>query len=1079
MRFSILLPTRNRLDLLSYALTTVIEQSFTDWEVVLSDNASDEDIGAYVRSLADARLRYHRTDSFVSVTENWNEALARSRGDYVLMLGDDDGLLAGSLAELDRLLRAYDEPDLVYTDGLQFAYPDVYENESSGFFQRGFGSFFGKAKEPFFLNPSAARRLVRRSARFRLPFVYNMQHSIISRRQIEELRFAGDFFQSPYPDYYATNALFWRAERILINPRPLVCIGISPKSFGYYYFNRREDDGTRFLNTAAMQPGLKAKLAAKLLPGSAMNTSWLLAMATLRQNLDGPRVVYWRYRLTQLLSAYDSGDPLQLGRVLSELAPWERVAHDAAKRALLATRRLLPREAGGILLEALREWASPYPRYEAMKQSTDCLTMLDVFRALDITDPALERNASKPLALWQRLGGVVRPLTRLLISTLPPLRRMARMLVIALTPGRLVARVETPGDWEPASSGARLEVRLRFGRREHLDVRLRPVDPAMGSGPSFALIPSSRGRYVGTLPEGTRGAYFIEVCDPKTGRIVGASGVNLTGEWLMRFSAMLRRRCVTHGNSDLREGTAPLFSLLTTVFDTDVRFLETLVANIQRQTFGDFEWLVLDNGSSDPAVRAFIAGLPARDRRIQAFRVEENIHIVPGNRYVLERARGEFIVPVDSDDVVYEDALQIVAEQTRAAPDVDLFYSDEHKVDIDATPCLPIFRQPTWSTLTAYATCPAAHLMVFRRQRALAAGVYSEVYAQGSHDWDTALRLAERGAKAVHIPHVLYGWRMHPHSSSQGQASMKPYAVDSQVQNIIASLRRRGLADRFVVKRVLTGYHHAFRITERGPAVALHVVVDGAEDLTRLERNLKRTRYEPLRRLVHYREGAVAEADLLPIFRRAFPARAIAAQPYRDTSEVVGRLATPGCEIIALLNCRIEVIDSMWIWDALGTLELAPEVGIVGGPIFDAVGRILHLGFVGGLGGFFEAPGRGLSPESVLGASAFIRRDVAAVYGGFCVFRSAAAQPGLAPRDLDACGGLHGIEWCLRCRAAGIRTGFTPRMRARCVSDWRSPSSEASAMVAELRARYPEAIAADPYYHLQCSRNPQEYGQLA
>lgn len=34
-------------------------------------------------------------------------------------------------------------------------------------------------------------------------------------------------------------------------------------------------------------------------------------------------------------------------------------------------------------------------------------------------------------------------------------------------------------------------------------------------------------------------------------------------------------------------------------------------------------------------------------------------------------------------------------------------------------------------------------------------------------------------------------------------------------------------------------------------------------------------------------------------------------------------------------------------------------------------------------------------------------------------------------------------------------------------------------MVAELRARYPEAIAADPYYHLQCSRNPQEYGQLA
>ena len=121
--FSILLPTRNRLDLLKRAIQTVLRQDFEDWEIVISDNYSDEDIQPYVESLNDSRIRYQRTDSFVPVTDNWNRALEASRGDYVIMLGDDDGLLRGCLSGLHNYIQQYDNPDAFYTSAALYAYP--------------------------------------------------------------------------------------------------------------------------------------------------------------------------------------------------------------------------------------------------------------------------------------------------------------------------------------------------------------------------------------------------------------------------------------------------------------------------------------------------------------------------------------------------------------------------------------------------------------------------------------------------------------------------------------------------------------------------------------------------------------------------------------------------------------------------------------------------------------------------------------------------------------------------------------------------------------------------------------------
>lgn len=311
MKFSVLLPTRNRLEYLKYAVETVLRQDYDDWEIIISDNFSEQDIAGYVRSLDDPRIKYYRTDSFVSVTENWNNALDKSSGEYVIMLGDDDCLMKGHLATMRRLIDEYTQPDFVYTDAFLYAYPGVMPGHPEGFLTPWRSEFTASAKGPFLLDKERALKVVEQAMSFDMLVAYNSQYFVVSRKFIDSLHDRGDFFQSPFPDFYATNIMFLKAERILVYPRPLVTIGITPKSYGFFHFNKREAEGVEFLNSL---PDLMSfhDLRHVLLPGSNMYTSWLLALETIRANYGSElsefnlRVNYRRYRSLQISYVYQS-----------------------------------------------------------------------------------------------------------------------------------------------------------------------------------------------------------------------------------------------------------------------------------------------------------------------------------------------------------------------------------------------------------------------------------------------------------------------------------------------------------------------------------------------------------------------------------------------------------------------------------------------------------------------------------------------------------------------------------------------------------------------------------------------------
>src|SRR5690348_11009852 len=93
----------------------------------------------------------------------------------------------------------------------------------------------------------------------------------------------------------------------------------------------------------------------------------------------------------------------------------------------------------------------------------------------------------------------------------------------------------------------------------------------------------------------------------------------------------------------------PLVTVLMPVFNSG-DFLEEALNSILRQSFSDFELLIIDDGSNDSSP-AILAKLSKKDKRIRVVTHKKNQGLVKTLNEGLELARGEFIARMDSDDI--------------------------------------------------------------------------------------------------------------------------------------------------------------------------------------------------------------------------------------------------------------------------------------------------------------------------------------------------------------------------------------------------------------------------------------------
>lgn len=116
MKFSITIPAYKQRYLYE-AIESCLAQTYKDFELIIVDDASPEDLKSVVDRCQDSRIRYYRNEKncgALHVVDNWNICLGYTKGDYVICMGDDDRLLPNCLEEYSKLIDKYPDLDIYH-----------------------------------------------------------------------------------------------------------------------------------------------------------------------------------------------------------------------------------------------------------------------------------------------------------------------------------------------------------------------------------------------------------------------------------------------------------------------------------------------------------------------------------------------------------------------------------------------------------------------------------------------------------------------------------------------------------------------------------------------------------------------------------------------------------------------------------------------------------------------------------------------------------------------------------------------------------------------------------------------------
>lgn len=251
----------------------------------------------------------------------------------------------------------------------------------------------------------------------------------------------------------------------------------------------------------------------------------------------------------------------------------------------------------------------------------------------------------------------------------------------------------------------------------------------------------------------------------------------------------------------------PLVSIIMGVYRcTDTAALEKSIQSIVDQTFSDWEFLIVDDGSDDGGRTYYaIRHAAARDNRIIALRYEHNHGLAYALDYCLSRAHGQYIARQDDDDYSQPDRLEKQIVFLSKHPNVAICGSNA--TIFDATGSWGTLRMPPEPSADSFLwNSPFIHPSVIMRAAALRRvnGYRVSRETVQYEDYDLFMRMYTRGFRGVNLQQPLYCYR-------SDRTAMKYRPMRRRIQETkirLHGFRALGLGIRslpYAVKPVLVG----------------------------------------------------------------------------------------------------------------------------------------------------------------------------------------------------------------------------------------------------------------------------------
>ena len=210
----------------------------------------------------------------------------------------------------------------------------------------------------------------------------------------------------------------------------------------------------------------------------------------------------------------------------------------------------------------------------------------------------------------------------------------------------------------------------------------------------------------------------------------------------------------------------PKISVLFPTYNTREGYLREAIESVLRQTFADFEFIILDDCSPDPNVEKVVKSYA--DSRIRFYKNEQNIGISKTRNKLIELARGEYLAVMDHDDVSLPERFEKEAAYLDTHPDVGLVSCKAEKFPHGGLTKNP--ENDKDIKLAMMRSCPITHSACMIRKSVLVDDNirYEEEFSP-SEDYALYVRLM-KVTKFHNLPEVLFRYRWHTTNTSITQA---------------------------------------------------------------------------------------------------------------------------------------------------------------------------------------------------------------------------------------------------------------------------------------------------------------------
>jgi glycosyltransferase involved in cell wall biosynthesis len=558
-------------------------------------------------------------------------------------------------------------------------------------------------------------------------------------------------------------------------------------------------------------------------------------------------------------------------------------------------------------------------------------------------------------------------------------------------------------------------------------------------------------------------------------------------KWLLdcdEWSQIARQGAIAHLNE---MESPPTVSVVMPTYNTNPEWLREAIDSVLNQIYPYWELCIADDASTAPHVREILEQYRALDTRIRVVYRTVCGHISAASNSALGLATGDFVALLDHDDVLPEHALYHVASSIQKNTDAIILYSDEDKLAEDGSRTEPHFKSD-WNPDLLFSQNYICHLCVIKRSilqkiRGFRTGV------EGSQDHDLILRCLPhvKDSQIIHIPKILYHWRIHPQSTAQSVAC-KSYTSDAGIRALADYFNENGPDGTFVEQGLLPNtYRVRWPIPKPDPLVSLLIPTRDRRELveTVITSILKKTDYKNFEILVL--DNGSTDPDTIEYFthiqKEEHCVRVVAYDyPFNYSAINNYGISKAKGDIVGFINNDIEVITPCWLGEMVSH-ALRPGIGCVGAKLYYSNESLQHGGVILGVGGVAGHSHKHL-PKNHPGyfRRAMLTQNLSAVTAACLIMRKSVFEEvgGFDEKKLTVA--FNDVDLCLKVREAGYRNLWTPYAElfhheslSRGHEDSPEKQQRFQSEVRHIKQKWTYKLQRDPYYNENLTLDREDF----